>query len=360
MILTLSISSTLIAIPAAVAALVALLVLSGFLYQWIGGLVDRKRLQVPGRLVDIGDGRRLYIVEKGPTQQGPTVVFESGFAATSLNWLHIQDAVAEHLHTVAYDRCGLGWSSAPISERTPTQVAAELRATLLAAGIQPPWILVGHSFGGLVMQRFALDYPAETAGVLLLDPMRTDEWPPVNAARLATVTRAQRLTRIGLHCSRIGITRLAVRSHLCRGAKFSGFLIRRAGSKGEYLAGRLNSEIGKMPPQVRPSIAAHWSAPRFYRGLLAHLNAVHATVLEMHSPEPIRETPVVVVTPGDSSPIGSLSKYGPRSREMFAERSRHWVHLDDPELVIRTILEMANEAGSQTPRRAVAELSTAR
>jgi pimeloyl-ACP methyl ester carboxylesterase len=263
MILILSISSTLIAIPAAVAALVALLVLSGFLYQWIGGLVDRKRLQAPGRLVDIGDGRKLYLVEKGPAGQGPSVVFESGFAATSLNWLHIQDAVAEHLHTVAYDRCGLGWSSAPVSDRTPTQVAAELRATLLAAGIQPPYILVGHSFGGLVMQRFALDYPAETAGVLLLDPMRTDEWPPVNAARLATVTRAQRLTRIGLHCSRIGITRLAVRSHLCRSAKFSGFLIRRAGSKGEYLAGRLHSEIGKMPPQVRPSIAAHWSRRAF-------------------------------------------------------------------------------------------------
>ncbi|MGB9028883.1 MAG: alpha/beta fold hydrolase, partial [Acidobacteriaceae bacterium] len=115
--------TTLLAVPAAVVALLALLVLSGFLYQWIGSLVDRKRLQAPGRLVDIGDGRRLYVVEKGPTQPGPSVVFESGFAATSLNWLHIQDAVAEHFHTVAYDRCGLGWSSAPISERTPTQVA---------------------------------------------------------------------------------------------------------------------------------------------------------------------------------------------------------------------------------------------
>jgi pimeloyl-ACP methyl ester carboxylesterase len=239
-------------------------------------------------------------------------------------------------------------------------VAAELRATLLTAGIQPPYILVGHSFGGLVMQRFALDYPAETAGVLLLDPMRTDEWPPINAARHATVARAQRLTRIGLHCARFGITRLAVRSLLCRSAQFSGFLIRHAGSKGEYLAGRLNSEIGKMPPQVRPSIAAHWSAPRFYRGLLAHLNAVHATVVEMHETEPIRETPVVVVTPAGSSPIEDLSKYGPRSREMIAERSRHWVHLDDPDLVIRTILEMANEAAAPAAQRPVAELSTAR
>ena len=128
MILLFTISSTLLAIPAALVALLALLVLSGFLYQWIGSLIDRKRLLAPGRLIDIGEGRRLYLVEKGPAGRGPSVVFESGFAATSLNWLHIQDAVAEHIHTVAYDRCGLGWSSAPISERTPTQVAAELRS----------------------------------------------------------------------------------------------------------------------------------------------------------------------------------------------------------------------------------------
>ena len=58
--------------------------------------------------------------------------------------------------------------------------------------------------------------------------------------------------------------------------------------------------------------------------------------------------------------MGNLSKYGPRSREMFAERSRHWVHLDDPDLVIRAIIEMANEASAPSGQRAVAELSTAR
>lgn len=356
MILIFGISSTLIVVIGVACTLIALLVLTGFLYQWIGSLIDRKRLLAPGRLVDIGDGRRLYLVEKGPAGRGPTVIFESGFAATSLNWIHIQDAVAEHIHTVAYDRCGLGWSSAPLSERTPTQVAAELRATLRAAGIQPPWILVGHSFGGLVMQRFALDYPAEIAGVILLDPMRTDEWPPINAARHATVARAQRFTAYGSNVARFGITRLAARSHFCRSARLSGFLIHLAGAKGEYLADRLNTEIGKMAPQVRPSIAAHWSAPRFYRGLLAHLSAVPATVTEMHQTDPIRDTPVVVVTPGSSTPIQDMSKFGPRSRQIIAEHSQHWIHLDEPDLVVRTILNMVHS----TSREAEPALSTAR
>jgi pimeloyl-ACP methyl ester carboxylesterase len=337
---------TLILILGSLSGLLILMVLGGFLYQWLGGLIDRKRLRTEGRLVDIGNGRELYLVEKGPASRGPTVVFESGFGATSLNWVHLQDALADQVHTVAYDRCGLGWSSACVSERTPTEVAAELHSMLRAAGIESPWILVGHSFGGLVMQRFALEYSAETAGLILLDPMRTDEWPPVNQAAHARIARAQRLTRVGGVLARLGLTRLAARSHLCRSAKLSGYLIRLAGSQGEYLAGRLNTEIGKMPPEVRPAIAAHWSAPRFYRGLLAHLSGVSGTVTEMLDVEPIRDIPVVVVTPHGAEPA-DMSPYGARGRQIIAKESQHWVHLDEPELVVRTILEMVDQGGAQ-------------
>lgn len=323
---------------AGVATILGLLLLSGFLYQWIGGRMDCRRLRKPGRLVDIGEGRRLYLVETGPVERGPTVVFESGFGATSLNWAHIQEALAEHVHTVAYDRCGLGWSSACVSERTPTHVAAELHALLRAGGFEPPWILVGHSYGGLVVQRFALDYAEETAAVVLLDPMRTDEWPPVNRAAHPRIDRALRLTRVGGILARVGMTRLAARSHFCGSARLSGFLIRLAGAQGAYLAGRLNTEIGKMPPRVRPAIAAHWSAPRFYEGLLAHLRAVPPTVMEMHEVESIGDTPVVILTPASAAPMANPHRYGTRRRHVVAERSLHWIHLDEPELVVRTIL----------------------
>ncbi|HEX4310918.1 MAG TPA: alpha/beta hydrolase [Acidobacteriaceae bacterium] len=336
-----------------VVAFMALLLLAGFLYQCIGGIIDCRRLRTRGRLVDIGNDRRLYLVEKGPRDRQPTVVFESGFGATSLNWAHIQEALAPHVHTVAYDRCGLGWSSACVSERTPTHVAAELRNLLHTAGIEPPYLLVGHSFGGLVMQRFALDYPEEAAGLILIDPMRTEEWPPVNEAAQARIARAQRLTRVGATCARLGLTRLAARSHLCGSARLSGFLIHLAGSQGEYLGSRLNTEIGKMPTGVRPAIAAHWSAPRFYRGLLAHLNAVPATVTEMHHVEPIRDTAVAVLTPAGAAPMEDMLAYGPNSCHIVAENSEHWIHLDEPALVVRTILEFAAAPANQHRERTV-------
>lgn len=348
MIVILGIVWTLAVILATVVTIVAVLALCGVAYQSIGGWVDRRRLKGAGRLVDAGDGRRLYAIEQGPAERTPTVVFESGFGATSLNWMHIQEALAGRVHTVAYDRCGLGWSSEASCERTPVNIASELRAMLRAAEIEPPYVLVGHSFGGLVMQRFALDYPGDVAGLVLLDPMRTHEWPPVDPTQHGRVERAMRLTRVGHGCARLGLARLAARSHLCRSRRFSGFLLRLAGERGVYLAYRLDTEIGKMAPEVRPSIAAQWSSPRFYRGLHAYLSAVPATVTEMHDAEPLGDLPVVVVTPAKADPVEDLAKFGPQSREVIAEDSQHWVHLDEPELVVDIIEEMVAVARGQS------------
>jgi len=111
-----------------------------------------------------------------------------------------------------------------------------------------------------------------------------------------------------------------------------------------------------MAPDVRPSIAAQWSSPRFYRGLYAYLSAVPATVEEMHDAEPLGDVPVVVVTPGKAEPVEDLRKFGPQSREVIAVGSEHWVHLDDPDLVVDVILEMVEGArGQRRPSMGVGE-----
>ncbi len=292
-------------------------------------------------VMDMGHGRRLYVSESGRGE--PTVVFEAGFGATSLNWTYVQRGVAKHLRTVSYDRYGLGWSSAAETPRTPKQIAMELHGMLCVANIEPPYVLVGHSFGGLVMRRFALDYPEETLGLVLIDPMRTEEWPPVNGEQHATVERAGRLARHAIRYAQVGVARLVSMSLLCRSAKLSGYLVHLAGKPGQHLAGRLTSEIDKLPPEIRPALAAHWSAPGFYRGLIAHLDALRATVEEMHEAEPISDRPVVVLTPRSAHPVShqALVQIGSNSRQIIAAHSRHWIHLDEPDLVIDTILEMA-------------------
>ena len=173
----------LLAIPSLIVALLAV----GFLYQWLGAHFDRQRYAAGGRWIDIGDGRRLYLLEKGSGEA--TVLFEAGIAATNLNWFHIQKTVSQFAATASYDRSGLGWSSPSRTARTPGNLAVELHELLWGAGIKPPFILVGHSFGGLVMRRYALLYPEECGwhraggphalrGVAAIGPGKTGDTRP--------------------------------------------------------------------------------------------------------------------------------------------------------------------------------------
>jgi pimeloyl-ACP methyl ester carboxylesterase len=320
---------------------------AGMIYQWVGGLSDRRRYLGLGRMIDVGDGRRMYISEMGDgAAGGPTVVFESGIAATSQNWLRVQESVAGYTRAVSYDRGGLGWSSATPAERTPTNIARELREMLQLAGIPGPYVLVGHSFGGLVVRQFAALYPGDVVGMVLVDPMRTEEWPPANERQRALLERGVRMAGFGIPVARFGLARLATTSLLCRSGRASRAFSRAAGNGGMHVMQRITCEVGKMPREVWPIVAAHWASPRYYRGLAAHLSAVPATVAEMEIAESIEGMPVVLLTPGTAEPLcdDRLRRIGSEVRQVIAERSGHWVHLDEPELVLEMIRGMVEQA----------------
>jgi pimeloyl-ACP methyl ester carboxylesterase len=325
---------------ASVFAIVVVLIAAGVLYQRVGARRDRLRYTDSGRWVDIGSGCRLYLLEKG--SGGPTVLFESGIAATNLNWCRIQETVSHFTHTASYDRGGLGWSSPASSARTPGNIAIELHAMLEAAGIKPPYVLVGHSFGGLVMRRFALLYPEDVTGVVLVDPMRCEEWPPLDPAKQSTLDRGKRLTGYAIPIARCGLARLAVTSLLCRSGRLSGLLAGAAGDGGKHVLGRIKDEVGKMPQEVWPMVAAHWSRPSYYAGMCSHVVAVPDTVREMQDADPIIGIPVTLLTPENASPLGErdLSQIGDNVQQVIAPASAHWIHLDQPDLVIGSIREM--------------------
>jgi pimeloyl-ACP methyl ester carboxylesterase len=323
-----------------ISALLAALVATGFLYQWLGAHYDRLRYASEGRWIDIGEGRRLYLLEKGSGEA--TVLFESGIAATNLNWFHIQEQVARMASTASYDRAGLGWSTKCTSPRTPGNIAVELHELLERAGIKPPYILVGHSFGGLVMRRFTLLYPDEVSSVVLVDPMRCEEWPPLDPTKQALLNRGMRLSSYAIPIARLGLARLAVTSLLCRSGRVAERLAGAAGQGGLHVLDRVRGEVGKMPREVWPIVAAHWSRPGYYAGMRSHVAAVPETVAEMQHSEPIRGIPVLVLTPGKSSPLSEdcLRRIGDNVQQVIAPASAHWIHLDEPDLVIDSITEM--------------------
>lgn len=321
-------------------SLLAALVAAGFLYQCIGDSRDKRRFTSHGRWVEIDRGQKLYVVEKG--EGGPAVLFEAGIAATNLNWHHIQEKVARFTATASYDRSGLGWSSPCRKQRTPGNICVELHTMLETAGIKPPYILVGHSFGGLVMRRYAAMFPDDVAGVVLVDPMRCEEWPPLDPSKQSMVDRGKKLSRYAVPIARFGLARLAVTSLLCRSGRLSGHLAGAGGMGGRHVLKRVTEEVGKMPREVWPVIAAHWSRPSYYVGMQRHVEAVPDTVCEMQDAEPIRDIPVLVLTPGKSTALTEkcLGRIGNNVRQVIAPESAHWIHLDEPELVIDAIREM--------------------
>jgi pimeloyl-ACP methyl ester carboxylesterase len=219
---------------------------------------------------------------------------------------------------------------------------------LKLAGVEPPYIMVGHSFGGLVVRRFATDYPGEVAGLVLVDSMRPEDWPPANSARQAHLDRGVRLAGMGVPIARLGLARLAITSQLCRSGNISRFLSRAAGDGGLHVLDRIVCEVGKMPREVWPVIAAHWSAPGFYRGLGAHLRAVPETVREMLAAPPIEGIPIVLLSAGNADPLSEeeLRNIGPAARQIVAEQSGHWIHLDEHDLVLNCIGEMVEQVQS--------------
>ncbi|MFO1210687.1 MAG: alpha/beta hydrolase [Amaricoccus sp.] len=151
-----------------------------------------------GAKTSLIDGRRVEFVSAG--SGAPTVVFENGLGGSLDWWAKVIPTVSRETQVFAYDRPGTGGSDAVPGPRDGDRIVEELRRTLRAEGIAPPYILVGHSVGGLYVQLFARRYPREIAGLVLVDSTHPrqlegagarENWPAwANAAFSALTSEA--------------------------------------------------------------------------------------------------------------------------------------------------------------------------
>ena len=147
-----------------IVALLALAVV-GAIYQAIATERAERTHPPPGEMVDVG-GHRLHIDCVG--QGSPTVVLDAALGNMSAQWVWVQRDVSDTTRVCAYDRAGMGWSEMGPEPRDAKQISSELHALLKGAGIEGPYVPVGHSFGGLYMQTYAARYPDEVAGAALM------------------------------------------------------------------------------------------------------------------------------------------------------------------------------------------------
>lgn len=126
----------------------------------------------PGKLIDVG-GHRLHINCTGTGN--PTIILEAGAGDFSFDWSLVQPKVAKFARMCTYDRAGYAWSEAGPTPRTMRQIVYELHTGLVKAGVKPPYVLAGHSLGGLIVRVYANHYQEEVAGMLLVDSSHEDQ-----------------------------------------------------------------------------------------------------------------------------------------------------------------------------------------
>lgn len=198
-----------------------LLIIAGVSYQVIESRADARRFHREGRSVDIG-GYNLNINCTG--WGSPTVILESGHQVLGIGWRFVQPDIAKFTRVCSYDRAGYGWSDPGPMPRTSAQIVKELHTLLQNAGEKPPYVMVGHSFGGTNVRIYTGHYPSEVAGMVLAEPVHEDLTFPDSIQKLYDVDLRLRQRDRKLAPLRfwLGISRFAARKEIVDTASSPG------------------------------------------------------------------------------------------------------------------------------------------
>ena len=305
-------------------------------------IADRRHFPAPGRMVDIG-GFNLHLIEGGLSR--PAVILEAGISATCLSWMQVRAGVERFALACAYDRAWLGWSHPSPSPRTTSHIVDELHALLQAGQIPKPYILAGHSFGGMIVRAYAAKHPDDVAGLVLVDPLSPREWLDVSPAHARMLRLGVKLSRRGVVLARVGVVRAALVLMMSGGRLLPKLIARASSGRGESVISRLVGEVRKMPPETWPMVRAHWCQPKSFLGLAAYLESLPASSREAAALSDPETLPITVLSAANSTPEQleereALARRSPHGRHSIAAKSGHWIQLDEPNLVVETIREM--------------------
>ena len=298
----------------------------------------------PGGLIDVG-GHRLHLHCQGV--DGPPVVFDAALGASSLSWTYVLPEVAAFARACAFDRAGFGWSDAGPLPRTTGRIVEELRALLASAAVPPPYILVGHSFGGLTARLFLQRFPQDVAGLVLLDPAYPEDWVSPSAAHAALVRRGVQLCRYARHAARLRITHV-VAALAQAGALGSARLAAFIASRGALQ--RVDEEVmapaAKLPSDVRAIAQRFWREAKFFEALGSQIESIGESAATVPVDQEFGDVPMVVVSGETNSDAGQLARQerlaarSSRGRHVIARRSGHWIPLDRPDVVVAAVRDV--------------------
>jgi pimeloyl-ACP methyl ester carboxylesterase len=299
-------------------------------------------------MIDIG-GRRLHAHVRG--QGGAAVVLEAGIAASSLSWALVAKQAAEFATVVTYDRAGFGWSDPAPHHCTALDSARDLALLLERIDIQAPVVLVGHSFGGLIARAFAQTYPACVAGLVLADPVCRALWHDAGPERKRMLARGVMLSKRGEFLARAGVVKLALKLLMSGSRAIPKVVARVSAGRGAGVAERLMGEVRKMPRELWPAVAAHWSEARCFRAMADALENLPVSVTQLDEGASLGDMPIAVLSAGSANAVEQQehardAALSSRGEHLVVAQSGHWMLLDAPDAVVEAIRRVLLECAA--------------
>lgn len=287
-------------------------------------------------MVDIG-GYKLHIYCMG--SGAPTVILEAGMGDNSLGWSLVQPEIAKFTRVCSYDRAGTGWSDASPLARTSQNIADELHSLLKNADVPGPYILVGHSFGGLDIRLYAHEYPNEVVGMVLVESSHEDQlkklppWPESNLQKLLVNPNIAPLL------ASIGVFRIL--NHLSQ------------------------APIKMFPLDIQQELIAEASTVKSIRAQTQENADFKISLRQVKEDDgSLGELPLIVITRGEEGTpqeTGESQKFlntwtenwnqlqkdlvtkSTNGRQIFAEHSGHAVPRLQPEIIVQAVQELVTE-----------------
>lgn len=331
-----------IAIGVATVFAVALLV--GSTYEQVMRHTARRDYPAPGRLVDIGGGRRIQIDCRGAGS--PTVVLEAGLDNLgSLSWAAVHDSIAATTRVCAYSRAGIMWSDPSDASFTLTSVARDLHDALTAAGEKAPYVAVGHSIGGPYIMSFAHAYPSEVKGLVFVDASHPDQFARFREIAGKSLTPSAVPATIGAALAWTGILRVL----------------------------SLDATLASWPAETRRVAPAFFSTS--LHALAREAESIPATLDEARGFRELGDRPLVVLTAGKEQPPAALRSMGvtreqgarlldasralhddqatwsTNARHELVPDATHFIQFDRPDAVIRATREVVQAVRNRTQLR---------
>lgn len=302
---------------------------AGMIYENISEARDRRFNPMTGRLFDVG-GYRMHIDCAG--EGSPTVILESGLGDSYTSWRKVQPEIAKFSRVCSYDRAGLGYSDSSSQPRTSKVIAGELHALLQAAGIAPPYVLVGHSMGGFDVRLYASLYRNEVAGMVLVDASHPDQenrFPPeLKNMEGGWLREAEFLE----YTMPLGVPRLL---GLC-----DADAVQRAAECNFHTAAESVAELKSFPESAAQAAAT------------SSLGDLPLAVLSHDPDKPSSDLPADLAKPVNDAwekMQKELSQLSTRGTQVVAKNSSHYIQVDRPDVVIDAVRGVVDQVRAAAP-----------